>query len=71
MNRQLLAELEVSSSDSSPDTTPIQDPTDLQDHTRRLADIRPNIENANKKRGVISPQEHYFLKIIHLETDTN
>ena len=32
MNRQLLAELEVSSSGSSPDSTPIQDPTDLQDH---------------------------------------
>ena len=32
MNRQLLAELEVSSSDSGPDTTPIQDPIDLQDH---------------------------------------
>ena len=32
MNRQLLAELEVSSSDSIPDTTPIQDPTDFQDH---------------------------------------
>ena len=34
MNRQLLAELEVSSSDSSPDTTPIQDPADLQDHPK-------------------------------------
>ena len=28
MNRQLLAELDVSSSDSSPGSTPIQDPTD-------------------------------------------
>ena len=33
MNRQLLAELEVSSSDSSPDSTPTQDQTDLQDHS--------------------------------------
>ena len=32
MNKQLLAELEVSSSDSSSDSTPIQDPEDLQDH---------------------------------------
>ena len=32
MNRQLLVELEVSSSDSSPDSTPTQDQTDLQDH---------------------------------------
>ena len=32
MNKQLLAELEVSSSDSSPDSTPIQDLEDLQDH---------------------------------------
>ena len=32
MNRQLLAELEVSSSDSSPDSTPMWDQTDLQDH---------------------------------------
>ena len=32
MNKQLLAELEVSSSDSSPDSTPTQDPEDLQDH---------------------------------------
>ena len=31
MNRQLLTELEVSSLDSSPDTTPIQNPTYLQD----------------------------------------
>ena len=32
MNRQLLPELEVSSSDSSPDSTPMQDQTDLQDY---------------------------------------
>ena len=32
MNRQLLAELDVSSSDSSPDSIPIQDQTGLQDH---------------------------------------
>ena len=32
MNRQLLAELNVSSSDSSQDSAPIQDQTDLQDH---------------------------------------
>ena len=32
MNKQLLAELEVSSSDSSPDSTLIQDLEDLQDH---------------------------------------
>ena len=32
MNGQLLAKLDVSSSDSSPDSTPIQDQTDLQDH---------------------------------------
>ena len=31
MNKQLLAELDVSSSDSSPDSTPIQDLEDLQD----------------------------------------
>ena len=32
MNRQLLAELDVSSSDTIPDSTAIQDQTDLQDH---------------------------------------
>ena len=32
MNRQLLAESDVSSSDSSSDYTCIQDQTDLQDH---------------------------------------
>ena len=32
MNRQLLAELDVSSSNSSPHSTPTQDQTDLQDH---------------------------------------
>ena len=32
MNKQLLAELQVSSSDSSPDSTPTQDPEDLKDH---------------------------------------
>ena len=32
MNRQLLAELDVSSSDSSTDSTPTQAQTDLQDH---------------------------------------
>ena len=32
MNRQLLVELDVSSSDSSPDSTPTQDQTGLQDH---------------------------------------
>ena len=34
MNRQLLAELEVSSSNSSQDSTPTQDQTDLQDHPK-------------------------------------
>ena len=32
MSRQFLAELDVSSSDSSPDSTPTQDQTYLQDH---------------------------------------
>ena len=32
MTKQLLAELQVSSSDSSPDSIPIQDLEDLQDH---------------------------------------
>ena len=32
MNKQLLAELEVSISDSSPDSTPFQGLEDLQDH---------------------------------------
>ena len=32
MNKQFLAELEVSSSDSSPEQHPIQDLEDLQDH---------------------------------------
>ena len=32
MNRQLLGELDVYSSDSSQDSIPMQDQTDLQDH---------------------------------------
>ena len=32
INRQLLAELDISSLDTNPDSTPIQDQTDLQDN---------------------------------------
>ena len=43
MNRQLLAELEVSSSDSSPDSTPHTGPNKSARPPRRLADTRSNI----------------------------
>ena len=60
MNRQLLAELKVSSSDSSPDSTPIQDPTDLQDHPEDWL-ILDQIYRT-KIKGGITPQNITFKK---------
>ena len=57
MKRQLLTELDVSSSDSSPDFTPIQDQTDLQDHPEHWI-ILDQIQN-----GVVELPKHWFLKI--------
>ena len=60
MNRQLLAELQVSSSDSSPDTTHIQDPTDLQDHPEDWLILDQIYRMQMKQNGGLSPPEHYF-----------
>ena len=54
MNKQLLAECEVSSSDSSPDSTSIQDLEDLQDHPEDWL-IRWTI------KGVIFSLEQLFI----------
>ena len=59
MNRQQLAELDVSNSDSSPDSTLSQDQTNEQDYLRRLDYTRSNI----KTLGGSTTKHWFFLKI--------